>query len=436
MRPVNPKQFYMTQWAYEDPTCVTRMQRLMQGFGAPEDRVQILDEAALAQAITENDWHDLDIRQGREDFTFAGDPDIVFNRFRWMSEDEMRACVQRNPVLDELKGYSRGAARALYGFPDFYHREGRDAAAKHRVNCWTLHDLHSARGCFHKCQYCRRGRMTTLMLDIEDFLEHVDQLLAENPWQKVTRYDVETDCLILEPEYGMCRALVEHFAEKDDRYIILFSKSDNVDFLLDLEHRGHTIMLWTLSTPMVAQRIELETATTEERLIAARKCQDAGYTVRFKFKPIIPIADWRADATAMIEMLFDYVEPDNLSMEMLFFNSTAELEQLFSKDLFDPDFYRLMTAHEIATGLPDGLHVIPHDFRAMVYTHYAKEVQRVNPNARLALCAETKAMWTEMAPLLGQTAAHFVCNCSPASVPGARGDQIYSEDGGIPLFRD
>jgi len=121
---------------------------------------------------------------------------------------------------------------------------------------------------------------------------------------------------------------------------------------------------------------------------------------------------------------------------MLFFNSTAELEQLFSKDLFDPDFYRLMTAHEIATGLPDGLHVIPHDFRAMVYTHYAKEVQRVNPNARLALCAETKAMWTEMAPLLGQTAAHFVCNCSPASVPGARGDQIYSEDGGIPLFRD
>jgi len=39
MKSVNPQQLYVTQWAYEDPVCLGRMRRLMQGFGLPESRV-------------------------------------------------------------------------------------------------------------------------------------------------------------------------------------------------------------------------------------------------------------------------------------------------------------------------------------------------------------------------------------------------------------
>ncbi|NOZ20473.1 MAG: hypothetical protein GXP25_05220 [Planctomycetes bacterium] len=295
MKPVKPKNFYITDWAMADEKCKARMERMMEGFGQPVSKVQVITEDEIEGLVRSKDWVDLDIRQGRVPFT--GDPDVVFNKFKWTPWEETKKFIEGNDLLKNSKGYTRNFLRMLYGCMDHFHLESGKGKRDREVVCWQLYDLHSAYGCFHKCQYCRRGRVTTLMLNIEEFLGQVDQLMAENPWQKVFRYDVETDCLILEPEYGMCRALVEHFAEIDDRYIILFSKSDNVDFLLDLDHKGHTIMLWTLSTPTVSRRIERETATTEQRIEAARKCQEAGYTVRFKCKPITPIKNWREEAT-------------------------------------------------------------------------------------------------------------------------------------------
>ena len=433
MKPVHPKRFYATEWAMADPACVARMERLMQGFGQPMDKIEVLTEDDVEPTIRDRDWADLDVRQGRVDF--QGDPDVVFNKFRWLAPEDITAIRERHPIFSDATGYTHGMVRTLYGFPDFNHFEDGHRKREVRDNCcWSLYDLHSARGCFHKCQYCRRGRVTTLMLDIEEWLEHVDDLLAKAPWQKVIRYDVETDCLPLEPEYGMCRALVEHFSQKPDRYIILFSKSDNVDFLLDLEHRGHTIMLWTLSTPTVSRRVEIDTATTEERIEAARKCQAAGYTVRFKFKPIVPIANWREEATDMLEKLFAKVRPDNLSMETLFFNTTAELKGMIDPSLFDPAFLDMMEKHEAAGGITDVYRTIPPDFRGEVYEYYADEVKRLSPETPLSLCAESHAMWERLAPRLGQTGTKFVCNCGPACIPGATGDRIRSDDGAIAII--
>ena len=430
MKPVKPQRFYITEWAAEDPACVARMERMMAGFGRPVSDVQLLTDAGVEQAVRDNDWFDLDVRQGHS--AFQGDPDVVFNKLRWIKGEEREEFIQQHEMLRNNPGgfYTYGFLRMLYGIHDGYHYEDGPQKCESGATCWSLYDIHSAYGCFHKCRYCRRGRVTTLALNIEEFLDHTDQLMADNPWQKVFRYDVETDCLILEPEYGMCRALVEHYATIPDRYIILFSKSDNVDFLLDLPHNGHTIMLWTMTTPTVSRRVELDTATTEQRLEAARKCQAAGYTVRFKFKPIVPIARWREEATETLEKLFAAVEPDNLSMEMLFFDSMAEFKELFDQDLFDPAFVKMMEEHESSGQMSDCMHPFPFEFRAEVYEHYATEVQRLSPNTRLALCAETKEMWDRLGPTLGLSRNSFACNCGPVAIPGIRPEQIdTTEDG-------
>ncbi len=428
MRPVNPQHFYVTDWAAADPACVARMETMMAGFGRDPSEVRVIGEDDIEPLVRENDWVDLNIRQGRLPFT--GDPDVVFNAFRWPTPEETQATIDRHSILRETTSYTHIFMRMLYGCMDPWHFEDGAAKRSRDVCCWSLYDLHSAYGCFHKCRYCRRGRVTTLMLNIEEFLEAVDRLMADNPWQKVFRYDVETDCLILEPEYGMCRALVEHYAQIDDRYVILFSKSDNVDFLLDLEHNGHTIMLWTLSTPTVSREIEIDTATTEERIEAARKCQEAGYTVRFKMKPIIPVRDWRGEATEMFEKLFAAVEPDNLSMEMLFFDSVDELEELFDMELFEPAFIDMMRAHEASGKMTDRSHPMPDDFREEVYRHYAGEVRRLSPHTRLSLCAETQEMWRRLGPVLGCSETSFACNCSPIAVPGLRAEQVRTTEDG------
>ncbi|MEW6360230.1 MAG: spore photoproduct lyase family protein [Planctomycetota bacterium] len=432
MKPVKPRNFYITDWAMADERCKARMENMMRGFGQPASKVQVIAEDEIEALVRKKDWVDLDIRQGRVPFT--GDPDVVFNRFKWTSPEETKAIIERHEILKNSKGYTRGFLRMLYGCMDFFHLESGKGKRDQQVMCWQLYDLHSAYGCFHKCRYCRRGRVTTLMLNIEDFLDHVDDLMAKNPWQKVFRYDVETDCLIIEPEYGMCRALVEHYAKIPDRYIILFSKSDNIDFLLDLEHKGHTIMLWTMSTPTVSRQIERDTATTEQRIEAARKCQEAGYTVRFKFKPIIPIAKWREEATDTLEKLFAAVTPDNLSMEMLFFDKVAEFKELFDMSLFDPAFIKMMEEHEASGKMTDHMHPMPDDFREEVYTHYMNEVKRLSPNTRLSLCAETQEMWKRLGPKLGMNGKSFACNCSPIAVPGVTSGRVTTTDDGYAVL--
>ena len=429
MKPVRPKNFYITEWAAADSRCVTRMERLMGGFGMGVDQVQLLNEDNMADLIRQKDWCQLDVRQGR--VVFQGDPDVVFNKMLFPTPEEREATIQRNEVLREARGgYTAGFLHMLYGIHPGYHYEDGPDKRSRRVNCWSLYDLHSAYGCFHKCRYCRRGRVTTLALNIENYLEHTDQLMAANPWQQVFRYDVETDCLPLEPEFGMCEALVKHYAELPDKYIILFSKSDNVDFLLDLEHKGHTIMLWTLSTPTVSRAIEVDSATTEERIEAARKCQQAGYTVRFKFKPIVPIANWREEATDMLEKLFAAVQPDNLSMEMLFFNDMAEFKEIFPQSLFDPALVARMEQIEATTGFVDGNHPFPDDVRFEIYSHYISEVQRLSPGTRVALCAETSEMWARLGERMGCGEHAFTCNCGPVALPGLDHDRIASTDDG------
>ncbi|MBM4079442.1 MAG: hypothetical protein FJ278_07060 [Planctomycetes bacterium] len=426
MKPVKPRQFYVTDWALADERCKRRLEAMMKGFGVGLDKVQVLTEETLEAAIRANHWDQQNTRLGC--LKPYGDPDVVFTAFRWPTPEQTKEIAGRHPILQEVKGYSSVFIRMLYGCGQYSHHDTRKVKLDQGITCWTQHDFHSAYGCFHKCGYCSYGRAIALALNVEEILEHVDGLMAKVQ-QKVYVQDNETDALILEPEYGLCRALVEHFARLKDRYIILFSKSDNVDFLLNLDHKGHTIMLWSLTSPLVSRRIDRGTATTEERLAAARECQQAGYPVRLKLKPIIPVANWRQEATDTLEKLFAAVQPDNLSMQMLVWsgNTVAEAKEMLDMSLLDPEAIKLINLLDKreADGLAiDRSNPFPDAFRAEVYSHYIDQIRRISPDCRVSLCRETKAMWDLLGPKLGMTANRFVCSCGPFCVPGIEAKRV------------
>jgi spore photoproduct lyase len=262
-----------------------------------------------------------------------------------------------------------------------------------------------------------------IMLNVEEFIVHVDELMAANPWQKVFRYDVEQDCLAIEPEYGASRMPVEHYAELEEKYLILFSKSANVDFLLDLDHKGHTIMLWTLSSHEVSREIEPRTGTMEERIEAARKCQEAGYPVRFKCKPIIPVRNWREQTTHMLETLFSRVQPDNISMELLFFQGgVEEMDRVLGLDRFDGETIAACKEAE-KTPWQQAVHgraPFPFEITRAVYRYFLEEARRLSPETPVTLCAETQRMWATCGDLIDLRPWNYVCNCGPHCTPHLR----------------
>ena len=429
MYKMKPRHLYAMDWALQDERNVARLERLVAGLGRKMSEVQVISAEQLPEAITTSGWIG-EVRQGA--YREVGDPDFLFTAFKWLTpaqRDEVaktelyQQCVAAHAAYGDCKQwFTGGRILAMLGAAPFYHYELRDKWNPGLV-CWSLHDLHSAWGCVHRCSYCQRGSVYVVNLNVEQFADKVGELADENRWQKTFRYDVEQDVFALEPEYGACERLVHDFARRDDQYLILFTKSANTDFLLPLAHNGHTIMLWTLSTPYASRRYEAKTGTMEERIEAAQRLQEAGYTIRFKLKPIIPHRNWREETTQMFEYLYERVKPDNLSMEMVFVDSMAELDETMGRDTLDPAFVAAADQAEAERGHCwrgdlDGEKPFPFEVKEEVYRHVISESRRLSPDTPLTLCAETQRMWAALADLLDGDPWNYPCNCGPLCTPG------------------
>ncbi len=430
MYKINPKNVYVMEWALRDPRNLIRFERLVRALGREPSSVPVLTAEQLPEVIRASGWIG-EVRQGA--YPVHHDPDFIFGAFTWptpearaavVQSDLYRRCIEAHVRYGDCKQNFVGSrVQAMLGVPPFFHYEQRPTWNPALV-CWSLHDLHSAWGCVHRCAYCQRGSVYVIMLNVEEFIGQVDHLLAEHPWQKTFRYDVEQDVLAIEPEYGATALLVNDFARREDRYLILFSKSANIDFLLPLEHRGHTIMLWTLTTDSVSRRFEERTGAMAERIEAARRCQEAGYTVRFKFKPLIPLKGWREETTAMLEQLFRQVRPDNLSIETVFFDSVEEMAATLGLENLDAEFVEAAWAAQRQEGAWDkaanGERPFPFAVKETMYRHFLSEVRRLSPNTPVTLCAESARMWEVLGGEIGQTPWNYVCNCGPQCTPGLR----------------
>ena len=428
---LQPRHLYAMDWALQDDRNVRRLERLVAGLGRSMSEAQVLAPEDLPQAIRDSGWIG-EVRQGA--YRDVGDPDFLFTAFKWLTPEQRaevaktelyQQCVEAHAAYGDCKQwFTGGRILAMLGAAPFFHYELRDKWNPAHV-CWSLHDLHSAWGCAHRCSYCQRGSVYVVNLNVEEFVDKVGEFVDQTPWQKTFRYDVEQDVFALEPEYGACEMLVRDFARRDDRYLILFTKSANTDFLASLPHNGHTMMLWTLSTHTASRRYEDKTGTMEERIEAARRLQEAGYTIRFKLKPIIPHLGWREETTQMFETLYSRVKPDNLSMEMVFVDSVAELDETMGKDTLEPAFVAAAEQAEAERGdcwdrAVDGEKPFPFAVKEEVYRHVISESRRLSPETPITLCAETQRMWEALGDLLDGNPWNYPCNCGPHCTPQRR----------------
>ncbi|MBM4087500.1 MAG: hypothetical protein FJ272_22120 [Planctomycetes bacterium] len=304
-------------------------------------------------------------------------------------------------------------------------RDGRATRETQFGICQNAYELHAAWGCLHTCDYCNIGEFINIALNLEDYLERLDGLVRANPWLKLYKFDNHTDVLAFEPEYGWCKGLVEFFAERD-AFLMLYTKSANVDFLLPLAHKGQTLICWTLSCDTVSRLIEKGAPRMEERIDAAWRCQQAGYTVRARFSPIIPVKNWQDENAAMLEAYLGKVKPDVLTLDMLKWIEPRRAREMFDLSLWDEEFvawvdrFAAMDPKERPRPiLPNGKQLFPHETRARVYRFFVERIQRLSPKTRIALCGETPEMWEELRTELRMTPDDYVCACGPVSVPGS-----------------
>ena len=320
-------------------------------------------------------------------------------------------------------GFGDGAVIVFTPFePDragwYYHlRDAAHVRENHGGYCQTALELNLVDGCVFRCDYCGFGRKIVFALDVERFLAGLDDVFGRYPSQRLYKYSNMTDLPPFEPQLDAVAPAIARFAREPARYLMLFTKSDNVDFLLGLEHGGRTIVSWSLTCETASRLVDRRAASLADRIEAMRKCSAAGYRVRARLSPIVPVRNWRSEYEALFETLFARVRPDVVTLELLGWFDFEDLPRLMPPDLLDAEaFAAAAAAAEALRGV--GWGPFPETVHQEVYRFCIETVRRLAPPVPVAVCHGTDATWAALGDLMGMRPDDYVCNCGPVSAPG------------------
>jgi DNA repair photolyase len=411
---IDPPAVYAHESVLEDRRYRDRVERVVAALETPREIVRYTD-AELPGLIEKQGL--LRNREPMGALDKVCDPILLFNTFRFDREDDARK-LQADLAEQGLSGprslLGAGAFEwAHYNLKDDPHRKDKVCRP-----CWRIH---LQNGCLHRCMYCALGGLLVGAVNVEDYCEHLDRIIEKHPWQTTYLLDDDADPAGLEPELGCLGHLIEHFGTLRDRYLIIHTKTWNTEWMRRLRHNGNTIIVWSLSGPTQSRLIEPKTGTTEQRIEAARIAQEAGYQIRYKFKPVVPVREWRREASETIEMAFDRTSPDIISLCCFMWMDVGEMKRRLAPvlDQLDPDY--LKAAEDAREETADTrTRPFPQWVRAEIYEHHLREIRRRDREVPVSLSTENWRMWAEFGPKLGMSATNYVCGCGPQCVPGLK----------------
>lgn len=419
MYALTPVRTFALDRIYSNEQCVGRMERILDAIGVkPRDVCRITDEN-LPDVVAELStlWPPESVPAGRlrsfmRPLVFTT-MDLNYNR------RDLRPILQRcHP------GTPAGTVGNIYGhLPTAIDQHPHHLDQKHNCVCWPTYNFGTMSGCPHGCLYCgagRDGKFITVALNLEEYMERVVKPVIEaNPWNQVFRMILTgADLITFEPEYGLHSLFARTLAQYEERWGHFHTGSSNVDWLADLPHRDRLVGVWSVTCQAVARDIEPGTGHAIDRIEAARKCAHMGIPVRFKFKPVIPVRNWRDEYASVIQQMFNRTSPESVGFG-LYWSTYETLTKTISPDLLDPECLEAAkSAQERMRDVRTG--PFPHEVRKEIYRFLIREVRRWSPDVLLYVSTETREMWDELKSELGQDPRRYICGCSSVAVPGRR----------------
>ncbi len=178
--------------------------------------------------------------------------------------------------------------------------------------------FHLAEGCPAHCQYCYLAGslagppVIRAFADLPSILEnlaHYEKPGAGRNEDAGTTFEAScyTDPLSLEHLTGSLAETIRWFGTREDAYLRYTTKFDAVEPLLDLPHNGHTRPRASVNADSVARRLEGGVAPVAARLNALRRLAlprsegGGGYPIGLVIAPIIPVEDWEAQYSQLLD---------------------------------------------------------------------------------------------------------------------------------------
>ncbi|HEX2928388.1 MAG TPA: radical SAM protein, partial [Candidatus Binatia bacterium] len=265
--------------------------------------------------------------------------------------------------------------------------------------CCNYFVINFASNCPMDCSYCylqeylADNSSLRVFGNVNDLIDEADRTLSRHRgvFFRIGTGEI-TDSLALEPYTGMVAELIPYFARQPNVLLELKTKSDCVNGLLDLDPKGRVVVAWSMNPQCVIDQDEHNTATLDERLRAARRCQDAGYRLGFHFDPMIEYPGWETDYQNMLEQTFatiDWRRVAWLSLGVL--RNTPGLKRMMRARFPQST---LLTGEQVLC--PDGKLRYFYPQRIEMYRKMVSWIRRHAPTAKIYLCMESREVWQQV----------------------------------------
>ena len=294
----------------------------------------------------------------------------------------------------------------------------------------------ASNGCFYQCDWCYlkltfRANFPFIRMyaDYEKIKRQLARKLNRSNDSVIFNSGELADSLALDHLTRAGREFIPWFGRTRNGYLYMLTKSDNVDDILDLDHNGHTVVAWSINNDAVSRKFEIGAPTFQRRLSAAKKVQEAGYPLRIRIDPIVPIDGWREAYTKTIEEIFSQVSPERVTL------GTLRFEKGFYNNILKNWNTRkslLTTGPELPRMMEDmqpmfppkmfpgskqpksGKYSFSESKRSEIFTFAVNEIRKYS-DCRIALCKESENVWNEVG--LDVSRCSCVCQLDYAEMP-------------------
>lgn len=158
------------------------------------------------------------------------------------------------------------------------------------------------------------------------------------------------------------------------------------------QDEGRVVVSWSMNPQRVIEAEEHLTASFDERLTAARRCQEAGYRLGFHFDPMIEYPGWEEDYREMVERVFAAVDHHRIAWISLgVLRHTPVLKRIMRQRFSST---RLLAGEQVLC--PDGKMRYFQPLRVSMYRKILRWIRSAAPTVFVYLCMESREVWEQV----------------------------------------
>lgn len=273
------------------------------------------------------------------------------------------------------------------------------------VVCPHFIELKWANGCNFDCAWCylngtfrfRPMGKKPYMKDLARVKGDILQFFSSVSKPALLNSGELSDSLVFENNGGaLSKHIIPMFLAQDRHKLLIVTKSADVGKVLRTNSQERVVVSFSVNAGKVAKKWERKAPGPAARLKAARKLHEAGYKIRIRLDPIVPIECWEKEYKAVIDEIFRNLRPERITL--------GSLRGLQSTINFSED----KSWTEYLDDKSNWGKKISFDKRYELYRTLIDYLKDEHKFGQISLCKETVGMWER----LKLDYQRMKCNCT------------------------